>query len=174
MCKDVKFATNGRYLAAADMIDCRRVSKVKLGKDVPFYYFSWGTFETILLLRLPSSHNITVGAFAAPAPQLPNQVLGGFNHVFKHYVPGGRRVGRAAFSDIGQDFATVGLRLAPQCLGSAPKDWADAAEETAEKNCPYRVLDDSTWGRSRRDRSPEYLDRDPPDFGTKRLMNASL
>jgi len=74
-----------------------------------------------------------VGAFAAPASQFANQLLGGFSHVFRHYIPGGCRVSRAAFSDISKDFATGTQRLANHCFGPAPQEWADPAEEAAEK-----------------------------------------
>jgi len=53
--------------------------------------------------------------------------------VFRHYIPGGRRVGWAAFSDIGKDLATGTQRLAAHCFGPAPQEWADPTEETAEK-----------------------------------------
>jgi len=107
------------------------VTEVKLGKDVPFYYFSLGTIDlwTILTLLL-TSHRLTVGEFAAPAPQFANQILGGFSHVFRHYIPGTHVV---ACRDIGQKFATGTQRLAAQCFGPAPKGWADPTEEAAEK-----------------------------------------
>jgi len=57
------------------------------------------------LLFLTSRHSLTEGAFAAPAPQIANELLRGFSHVFRHYMPCGRRVGRPAFSDIGNDLA---------------------------------------------------------------------
>ena len=129
---------------------------MKLGKYVPFCYFSRGRLDlwTILLLLLTSRHSLTVGAFAAPASQFANQLLGGFSHVFRHYIPGGCRVSRAAFSDISKDFATGTQRLANHCFGPAPQQWADPAEEAAEKNCLSRVRAEGRAGRSRRDRSP--------------------
>jgi len=74
-----------------------------------------------------------VGAFAAPGPQFAKQLLGEFSHVFRHYIPGGRRVDRAAISDIVQDLATGTQRHAPRCLGPALQEWADPKEENAEK-----------------------------------------
>ena len=108
------------------------MTEVKLRKDVPFYYFSRGTLRLLPPL-LTSRHSLSVGAFTAPAPQFANQLLRGFSHVFRHYIPGGRRVGRAAFSDIGQDLATGTQRLAAHCFGPAPQEWADPTEEAAEK-----------------------------------------
>ena len=92
---------------------------VKLGKDVPFYYFSRGTLDLcrILppLLLLTSRHSLTVVAFAATASQFANQILGAFSYLCRH----GRRFCRAAFSDIGQDLATGTQRLAAHCFGPA-------------------------------------------------------
>jgi len=45
-----------------------------------------------------------------------------------------------AFSDIGKDFATGTQRLEPHCFGSAPQEWADPTEETAEK-----ITDPASW-----------------------------
>ena len=106
---------------------------MKLEK-IPFY-FSRGTLRLLSPpLLLTTRHSLTVGAVAAPAPQFANQLLGGFSHVFRHYIPGGRRrVGRAAFSDIGKDLATGTQRFAAHCFGPAPQEWADPAEEIAEK-----------------------------------------
>ena len=74
--------------------------------------------------------------------------------MFRHYIPGGRRAGRDAFSDIDKEIATDTPRLAAYCFGTAPQDWADPMEETAEK-IPTRVLAEGRAGRSKRDRSPE-------------------
>jgi len=110
------------------------VTEVKLRKDVPFYYFSRGTLDlsTILPLLL-TSHSLNVGALATSASQFANQILGVVSHVFRHYIAGGRRVSRAAFSEVGQNFATGAQRFAPHCLGPARQDWADPTEVTAEK-----------------------------------------
>ena len=42
-------------------------------------------------------------------------------------------VGWHAFRDIGQDIASGTQRLAAHCLGPAPQEWVNPAEETAEK-----------------------------------------
>jgi len=103
------------------------VTEVKLGKDIPFYYFSRRTldlFGTNLPLLLPTSrHSLTVGAFPVPASQFANQLLGGFRHVFRLYIRGSRRVGWAAFSDIGQDLATGKQRPAAHCFDPVPQEW---------------------------------------------------
>jgi len=65
--------------------------------------------------------------------QSSNQILGGFSHVFGHYVPGGHRVGRLAFSDICKDLGTGTQRFAAHCFGPAPQEWADQTEKVAEK-----------------------------------------
>ena len=109
------------------------MTEVKVGNYVPFYYFSLGTPWTLLLLLLTSLYSLTLDAYAAPTSQFANQILSGRINVFRHYIPGGRRVGRAAFSDIGQDIATSKQRLKPHCLGPGPREWADPAEETAQK-----------------------------------------
>ena len=107
---------------------------MKLGKDVPFYYFSRGTFDLFGTNLLPTSrHSLTVGAFAVPALHFANQILGGVSHVFRHYYSGGRRVGRAAFSDIGKVLATGTQRLAGHCFGPAPQECANPTVEPAEK-----------------------------------------
>jgi len=102
----------------------------------------------LLLLLLTSRHSLTVGAFAATIPQFANQILGGSSNVFRHYISGSRRVGRAAFSDIGQDFATGTLRLAAHSFGSAAQEWAEPTEETAEKipiPCPRLNYSGAEW-----------------------------
>jgi len=87
--------------AAEDRIACCSVTEVKLGKEVPFYYNFRGTLDLFGTILFPTSHHsLTVGAFAAPASQFPNQLLGGFSYVFRQYITYGRHVGRAAFSDI--------------------------------------------------------------------------
>jgi len=53
--------------------------------------------------------------------------------VFIYNITDGRCVGSLAFSDIGRDLATGTQRLAAHCLGPAPQEWVDPAEETAEK-----------------------------------------
>jgi len=85
-------------------------------------------FGTILPLPL-NFHSFTVGAFAAPALQFANQILGGFSHVFRHYIPVTHVV---ACRDIGQNFATGTQRLASHCLGPVPQDLANPTEETVE------------------------------------------
>ena len=76
--------------------------------------------------------------FAATTSQFANQILGIFSHVFRHYIPGGLCVGKAAVSDMGQDLATGTQRLAAHCLRPAPLDWAHPGEEIA-KNISYSV-----------------------------------
>jgi len=107
---------------------------MKLGKNVPFYYFSRGTLDLfrlgiLLLLLLPTSHSL-LGAFAATAFQFANQSLGGFSHLFRDYIPGTHFV---ACRDIGKDFATGAQRLAAHCFSPAPQKWAVPAKEIAEK-----------------------------------------
>jgi len=116
---------------AADITGSWRVTEVKLGKVFPFYYFSRGTlFRPPLIYRQRRS----VVAFAAPAPQCANQLLGGFSDIFRHYIPGSRRVGRAAFSDIVQDLATGTQRLAALCFVPAPR-----SGRTQEKRVPKKL-----------------------------------
>ena len=98
----------------------------------------------LLLLLLTSRHSLTVGAFAATIPQFANQILGAFSYLCRH----GRRFCRAAFSDIGQDFATGTLRLAAHSFGSAAQEWAEPTEETAEKipiPCPRLNYSGAEW-----------------------------
>jgi len=70
-----------------------------------------------------------VGAFAAPAPQFPNQILDVLIHVFRHYIPGTHVV---TCRDIGKDFASGTQHLAAHCFGTKPKEWAEPAKEDAE------------------------------------------
>ena len=53
--------------------------------------------------------------------------------MFRHYIHGGRRFCRTAFSDICQDLATGMQRLAGHRFGAASQDWADPAEKAAER-----------------------------------------
>ena len=106
------------------------MTEIKLGKDISFYYIS-GTLDLFRLgiLLLLTSQSFP-GAFAAPASQFVNQILGVFSHVFRHYIPCTHVV---ACRDINKDFATGTQRLAAQCFGSAPQEWAEPTEEVAEK-----------------------------------------
>jgi len=53
--------------------------------------------------------------------------------VLRHDVAGTHVISRLACRDIGHDFATGTQRLAAQHFGTAPQEWADPTEETAEK-----------------------------------------
>ena len=109
------------------------MAEVKLGKGVPFYYFSRGTLDFFRLSAPLLTTRRVPAAFTATKTQFANQILGGFSHVFRQYIPGSRWVGRLALRDIGQYFATGTQSLAAHCFGPAPKELADPAEETAEK-----------------------------------------
>ena len=73
------------------------------------------------------------GTFVATTSQFPNQILGGLFHVFRNYIPVGRRVGRLAFSDIRKDLVIDTHPSTAHCFGPAPQEWEDPAEEKAEK-----------------------------------------
>jgi len=106
-----------RYSRNDADVDSSRVTEVKLGKGVNFYYFS------LITSRLH-------GALATATSQFANQNFCGFSHVFRPDVSSTHVV---AFRDIGQDLATGTQRLVAHCVGPAPQEWADPAEEIAEK-----------------------------------------
>jgi len=68
------------------------MTEVKLGKYIPFYYFSRGMLDFLGLGAPLLTTRCLPGAFATTTSQLPNQILGGFSHVFRHYIPGSRCV----------------------------------------------------------------------------------
>jgi len=53
--------------------------------------------------------------------------------VFRHDVAVTRVSSQLACRDIGKDFGTGTQRLAAPCFGSAPQEWLDPTEETADK-----------------------------------------
>jgi len=110
------------------------VTEVKLGKDASFYYFPWGTLDRLRLwppgALLLTSHCRLSGAFGAPNSQFAYQILGEYIHVFGQDISSTHVV---AFRDIGQVFATGTQRIAAHCIFPAPQDWADPAEDNAEK-----------------------------------------
>jgi len=119
------------------MIGCGRVTEVKLGENITCYYFSRCTLDLSepFFFFVFFLHPSTTSPWfvCGPGSQYANEFLGGFSHVFRHYIPGGRHVGGAAFSDIVKDLANGMQRLAAHCFGAAPIDWPEPTEDPAEK-----------------------------------------